>query len=183
MIRSPGAQEATSALIVAVPEAEPHVADLRQRYDPSAPLGAPAHVTVLYPFLPPHRITTSVLDGVRSAISTIAPFRFRLARVGRFPETVYLAPEPPDPFAELTTSVHRQFPDYPPYGGQFDSIIPHLTVAHAEEAVLATVERQLLGAITAAGGLAAACNELSLIENSSGAWRPMASIPLGSGRP
>jgi len=42
---SPGPQ---SALIVEVREAEPAVARRRNRLDASAPLGVPAHITVLY---------------------------------------------------------------------------------------------------------------------------------------
>jgi hypothetical protein len=49
----PGTQ---SALIVEVPEAESAVAGLRAHLDASAPLGIPAHFTVLYPFMPPSRV-------------------------------------------------------------------------------------------------------------------------------
>src|SRR5712675_2883024 len=59
---------AESALIVRVPAAEPHVSGLRARFDPAAALGVPAHVTVLYPFVPPDRITAAVLARVRAAI-------------------------------------------------------------------------------------------------------------------
>jgi hypothetical protein len=47
---------AESAFIVRVPEAEPHVAHLRERFDPMALLGVPAHITLLYPFLSPEQI-------------------------------------------------------------------------------------------------------------------------------
>ena len=30
----------------------PELEELRQRHDPMAPFGVPAHVTLLYPFLP-----------------------------------------------------------------------------------------------------------------------------------
>jgi hypothetical protein len=36
---------AQTAFIVRVPEAERHVGDLRDRFDPSARLGVPAHIT------------------------------------------------------------------------------------------------------------------------------------------
>lgn len=39
---------AESAFIVPVPEAEPHAAHLRERYDPVALLGVPAQVTLLF---------------------------------------------------------------------------------------------------------------------------------------
>src|SRR5262245_17605350 len=49
------------ALIVAVPEAERAVARFRAALDLAAGWGVPAHVTVLYPFLPPQRINEDVL--------------------------------------------------------------------------------------------------------------------------
>jgi len=41
-----------SALVILVPEAEAVVGRLRQRSDPSAAVGMPAHITINYPFLP-----------------------------------------------------------------------------------------------------------------------------------
>src|SRR5688572_163051 len=42
-----------TALICRVPEAERYIAHYRERYDPPARRNVPAHVTVLYPFMPP----------------------------------------------------------------------------------------------------------------------------------
>lgn len=39
-----------SALVVLVPEAEALVKSFRDRHDPSAAAGVPAHITLLYPF-------------------------------------------------------------------------------------------------------------------------------------
>ena len=60
-------QATQSAVIVAIPEAEAAVAALRLRLDPAAAWGVPAHVTVLYPFLPPDEIDGRALAerGVR----------------------------------------------------------------------------------------------------------------------
>lgn len=52
---------AESALVAIVPEAEKYVSGIRKRFDPSAPLGAPAHVTLLYPFAEPAEIGASTL--------------------------------------------------------------------------------------------------------------------------
>jgi hypothetical protein len=41
-----------SALVILVPEAEAVVGRLRQRYDLSAAVGMPTHITLNYPFLP-----------------------------------------------------------------------------------------------------------------------------------
>lgn len=171
-----------SAFIVEVPEAEPYVAQLRERFDPSARLGVPAHVTVLYPFMPPEHVDESVLQQVQSLLSAFDGFGFVLDRVGRFPGTAYLAPEAADRFVSLTLGLVRLFPEYRPYGGRHESIVPHLTVAQAAEAELDAVESQLRAALPAAG-IAASCNELVLIENSSGRWRPLYSFRLGYTEP
>jgi hypothetical protein len=42
---------------------------------------------------------------------------------------LWLAPEPDEPFLQLTASVWRAFPSHPPYEGAFVDHIPHLTVA------------------------------------------------------
>ena len=52
-----------------------------------------------------------------------------LASVGRWPDVVYLAPEPDAPFRRLTAALASAFPDYPPYEGAHEEVIPHLTVA------------------------------------------------------
>jgi pimeloyl-ACP methyl ester carboxylesterase len=46
----------------AVPEAERVVRRHRERFDPAALAGVPAHVTVMYPFVPPPQIDNIVLD-------------------------------------------------------------------------------------------------------------------------
>ena len=63
-----------SALLVAVPEAEPAVAEHRARLDSSARDGVPAHLTVLYPFLPPASIDRAVLASLRGLFAGFAPF-------------------------------------------------------------------------------------------------------------
>jgi 2'-5' RNA ligase len=169
---------AESALAVGVPKAEPYVGTLRQRFDPSAKLGMPAHITVLYPFIPPERIADSVVRKLRDILASVAAFEFRLIRIARFPTALYLAPEPAQPFVRLTEAVVRAFPECPPYGGQHDSIVPHLTVAQAGTAEHDVAETELVAALPPRVGIEAFCNEVVLIENSSGRWEPMHSFRL-----
>jgi 2'-5' RNA ligase len=170
---------AESAIIIAVSEAEPLVGELRAHFDSAAKLGAPAHITVLYPFLPPERLTQLILEGIRSAIAEVQPFDFRLTTVGRFPGVVYLAPEYSDPFVDLVAKVVRQFPKYPPYGGKFQSVLPHLTVSDCGEPQADQVEAQLQALMKAEGPISARCDALTLIENSSGRWSEKSCIALG----
>jgi 2'-5' RNA ligase len=169
---------AQSALILPVPEAEPVVARLRERFDPAARLGVPAHVTLLFPFASPERITAEMLRAARAVVGSTRSFSFRLARIERFPDTLYLGPEPAAPFVALTEALARQLPEYPPYAGEFDSIIPHLTVAHGTQEELRAAERELRAAWPESGLEVRSCGAVSLIENSSGRWEPLAELPF-----
>ena len=67
-----------SALVVLVPEAEAVVGRLRHRYDPSAAVGIPAHITLNYPFLPGEPADTEMCAcvsprEVNSQIYTVSP--------------------------------------------------------------------------------------------------------------
>jgi 2'-5' RNA ligase len=131
-----------SALIVPVPEVEVLVGAWRERYDDSARTGVPAHVTLLYPFLSPAEVTPADQERLSALFAAAAPTRFRLAAVRRFSRGVlYLAPEPEGFFRDLTARIFELYPHRPPYGGAFQDVVPHLTVAQAEDhAMLDEVE-------------------------------------------
>jgi 2'-5' RNA ligase len=113
-------------LIIAVPEAEPHVAALRDLHDSSAPRQVPAHITILYPFAPPEAVDEDALAGL---IASHPAFAFALASVEHFGDDLtYLAPLPAEPFARLTRAITARWPEYPPYEGAHDDPTPHLTV-------------------------------------------------------
>ena len=90
-----------TALIVAVPEAEALVGAWRKRYD-NASLGIPAHVTLLFPFVPSEKANDTLLAKLRALFAAQPAFSFSLPRVARFPEVAWLAPEPATPFRRLT---------------------------------------------------------------------------------
>ena len=171
---------AESAFIAHVPEAEPYVAHLREQFDPSARLGVPAHITLLYPFMSPELIGTVVVEQARAAVAATHSFAFTLKRVCRFPGALYLAPEPSAPFVELTNSLVRQFPEFLPYGGQYEVIVPHLTVAHGGRLEHSRAETELLTSLPGSAGITCSCSELVLIENATGRWQQMHSFPVSS---
>jgi hypothetical protein len=120
-----------SALIVEVPEAEPAVARHRDRLDASAPSGVPAHITVLFPFMPRETIDAPTLAELERLFARVSRFRYQLDRTSWFGQDVlWLAPRHPGPFRALTELVYQAFPAFPPYEGQFAKVIPHLTVGH-----------------------------------------------------
>jgi 2'-5' RNA ligase len=171
-----------SAFVVLVPEAQERVHELRERFDASARLGAPAHVTLLVPFMAPASITSSVLADAQRVLGRQPAFDFALAKVARFAETAYLAPEPARPFVALTESLVRRFPGFPPYGGEHARVVPHLTVATGDacEAELAAAALEI--DLKRHGPIRATCASVTLLENSSGRWQPMHVFPLARRR-
>jgi 2'-5' RNA ligase len=168
---------AETAFAVLVPEAEPYVGELRARYDPSAALGAAAHITVLYPFMPPEMITAQVRAKVQEVVSATRSFAFALRAIQRFPGVLYLEPEPAQPLVALTLGLVSRFPSFPAYGGKHADVRPHLTIAQAGEADLAAAEHGLRRVLPPAG-VSSLCRELALMENASGRWRQMDSFVL-----
>jgi len=169
---------AQSGFIVVVPEAEPLVNAMRWKFDETARLGVPAHVTVLFPFMDPERIDAVVLEKCARTLTEHKKFVFQLHRVGRFPVTAYLEPDPPEPFIALTMGLVGAFPEYPPFDGEFTSIIPHLTVAHGNASEAQTAARQLALNLQSVERVSCVCAAVTLIENSSGQWKPMRVFPL-----
>ena len=167
-----------SALIIDVPEAEPLVKEWRAKHDWSAQRGVPAHITVLYPFMPTELIDDEVHADLRALFAAHAAFGFRLSRVARFPDAVaWLAPDPAEPFAALTGAVASQYPDYPPYEGVHDVVVPHLTVAEGGTELQDEVEAALTPALPIE---AEARSVLMILEDETGWWNPGERYPLGS---
>jgi len=169
-----------TAFVVAVPEAEPRVAALRSRFDPSAALGVPAHVAVRHPFMPAAQFTPELLARALGALAGLGPFGFVLRQVARFPGLLYLAPEPAAPFVALTQALARAFPAFAPFGGAHDAIVPHLTVAQGDDATLQQAENELRAALREHGPVAARCRALCLLQNTGGRWLPCQRLALPS---
>ena len=168
-----------SAVVVNVPVAEPVVGEHRLRLDAAASWGVPAHVTVLYPFVAPVDIDDVVLTALARAVSTVEPFEATWARTAWFDQGVlWVAPEPAGPFRALTEAVVREFPAYPPFGGQHPEIIPHLTVGNG-----APLD-DLLDAERVVSALLPFSMPITHVQvlagtKASGSWRLLAEFPLG----
>ena len=123
-----------AALVVPVPEAEALVGAFRERYDPATKLGVPAHITINHPFNAFTKEEPEVLDELKALFIKYARFEYRLVETRRFPGgLLYLALEPEKQFTQLIQAIWDRYPDSPPYGGEYDEIIPHLTVADIED--------------------------------------------------
>jgi 2'-5' RNA ligase len=168
-----------SAVIVPVPEAEQVVGAFRASLDRSAGWGVPAHVTVIYPFLPPDRLGPDELRRLRDAVRSVPRFDVSFAEVRWFADTVvWLAPHPAEGFRALIDAVWSAFPECPPYGGAFGTPVPHLTIG--DDAALDTLSAAG-DAVSRRLPVTAAVQAAHLFQGSAapGAWRSVAELPLG----
>jgi hypothetical protein len=193
---APGEQ---TALLLLAPAAEPAVGQYRAALDPAARDGVPAHLTVLYPFLPPALIDGGVLTSLRRLFAGLPAFTFTLDRVRWFGDTVaWLAPLDDRPFRVLTARAFAAFPSWPPYGGEHADPIPHLTIGNisdqadrpalraAAQAVTlrlpveaTAIEVTLLGGPPPGAGLAAGAPAPVGPDAPLTRWRTLASFPFG----
>ena len=133
-------------------------------------------MTVLYPFLHPADLTLDVRRELAAVAARHEPFRVRFDRVGRWPSVVFLAPEPAGPLSRLTHDMVDRFPDYPPYGGAFDEVVPHLTIAENADAPFDAIAGEAGVALPferPVTGLAV------LVETPDGRWHGLWRLPLG----
>jgi 2'-5' RNA ligase superfamily len=136
---------------------------------PAAGRSLPPHVTALWPFLPVTALDGAAEQRLEELLSGAQPFAFALARVATLADATVLVPEPAEPFAALTRLLWDEWPEYPPFGGAFDDIAPHVVVAidpsAADRAEIETVLTPLLP-------LEARATEVLLVEETgSGALR------------
>jgi 2'-5' RNA ligase len=167
-----------TALIVPIPEAEEAVGPFRAALDPAASWGVPAHVTVLYPFLPPDHIDLATLAALRETVVATPRLPIELTHVGWFGDAVvWLAPRPDDPFRQLTSAVWQRFPEAPPYAGAYHDVVPHLTIGQdAPRHVLSEAAQ----AVTACLPISAVVGVVRLIAGVRGRypWRTLHEFPL-----
>jgi 2'-5' RNA ligase len=192
--RSPGTRSSSStaqssadrifrletALVVLVPEAESLVRPFRDRHDPSAAAGMPAHITLLYPFKAPGDISAAVLGDLRLCFAGFRQFDFSLAAIRQFAGGVlYLAPEPDEPFRRLTLAICERYPETPPYGGRYSNIVPHLTVADLTDGrQFDRVAEEFARASQGKLPIRATAREAALMERRAGNWQLRTALPL-----
>nr|WP_260173924.1 2'-5' RNA ligase family protein [Nocardioides albus] len=116
---------------------ETYIVERTHHYDvsfvSSDPAFVHAHITLLAPFL--ESPSAADLELVRKIAAATARFDFVLDDVRLFAGgTIYLHPEPAQPFAELIEALSAAFPQCPPYAGLFEPV-PHLTVDHVDGGV------------------------------------------------
>ncbi|MER7204785.1 2'-5' RNA ligase family protein [Streptomyces sp. CB01635] len=160
-----------TALTIRIPEADAFV---------RAPF--PAHITVLYPFLPAARITPEVHAELAALFADRAPFVLTFAEFRRYPGVLYLPPAPDHPVRALTRAVRERWPEAVPYRGVFgpEGLDPHLTLANDEgpetyERAYDALERELRPMLP----VTARVDSVRLIVTDGRAWEDSAVYDLG----
>ena len=170
-----------SALVVLVPAAEVLVGPYREKYDPSAAAGMPAHITLLYPFVAPDEIGSRLRGDLASLFERFALFEFALTEGRRFPGVFYLAPEPADAFRNMTLAILEAYPEFPPYGGRHAEIVPHLSVAQLpDEQELGTVSDEFSQTANERLPIPASAMKVDLMNQRAGRWTTLCEFPLGT---
>jgi 2'-5' RNA ligase len=160
-----------TALVIAIEDAEPFDAVRRELMPEEVAAGIPFHLTLLYPF-------GELEDDARAFFAGRTPFEFELTRVVAWPDVVYLAPEPEDELRACMQALFDRFPEFPPYGGIHEDVLPHATLGESVDgpAVRGEIERRL------APHLPHRCQarDVSLLEElAPGRWRERRRLPLG----
>jgi 2'-5' RNA ligase len=160
-----------TALVIEIAGAEPFDEIRRELMPATVASGIPFHVTLLSPF-------GELADEAREFFAERHPFDFALTRVATWPDVVYVVPEPDGELRALMRALFARFPEWPPYGGIHDEVIPHATLGDGvdAEAVRADVERR------AAPYLPHRCQarDVSFLEEfAPDRWRERERFPLG----
>jgi 2'-5' RNA ligase len=164
---------AETAVVVLLPELEPLIGGVRRRYTRDGERGMPPHVTLIFPFADTSALNDR-LEALGRVFAAFAPFDVMLAGTARFLGLLYARPNPAEPFVAMTNALVEAFPEFPPYGGEFDEIVPHVTVAQADESVLATIEADLARELPATVRVERAW----VVENAPEGWRRHTAFPL-----
>ncbi|MDQ1663071.1 MAG: hypothetical protein QOJ68_3051 [Blastococcus sp.] len=171
-----------TAVLVLVPETEPAVQEHRAHLDVAASWGVPAHLSVVYPFVPPSDVDDDVLVRLTAAVGTVPAFDCVFAGTEWFDDDVlWLAPEPDGPFRDLIRTVVTAFPAHQPYGGAYAEPTPHLTIGElrlGSAAELAEAEKSVRQHLPIRARVQRAVLLAGRREPDS--WRPVKTFELGA---
>jgi 2'-5' RNA ligase len=121
-------QLSTTIMIIPPHEVLAIATPILQRYGGDNLIRVPAHITVLFPFVPYEELDTGC-DVVAGICRDVAPFDITLFGYGSFPGVAFMKPENPRPIQALFRQIYAAFPACKPYGGEFgDDLHPHMTV-------------------------------------------------------
>jgi 2'-5' RNA ligase len=164
-----------TAVLVPVP-LPPALERVRRRHEPVASLGIPAHVTVLFPFVPASELAPRHRAALARIAASVPEVTVTYGRTGVFPGVAYLAPAPRRPFDRLIAACAATFPEHPPYDGAFSETVPHLTLGSGDPATVRAIRRDAASQLPFAR---LAATLAVYVEGADGRWRVRWRLRLG----
>ena len=150
---------------------------LRLRCVRDAALGVAGHVTLLYPFVEAAALSTKIRRTIESIASGHPSFSFVLSGPFQWPDTVYAAVDPDEPFLAIHRELAVAFPGYPIYGRPGFDLIPHVTIAESQYVSDPSVLGDTSWSDLPVDGLV---NGLEVIaDGADQQWRTVWTVPLG----
>ena len=134
-------------------------------------------MTLLYPFVGPAGLDASIRRKIASVAARHPPFDFTMTGPARWPDTIYVAVEPIEPFVRLQADLAAAFPAYPIYGEGSDfEFTPHITVADGQAV---KGENSMRSEAWAALPMLARAAWLDVIATDGAKWDLVWRLPLG----
>jgi hypothetical protein len=135
---------AQSGLVLPVSAVDGILDATRRRHPDGTVRDLPAHVSLLYPFLPVEQLDEHVTESLARIFETCIPFDLSFVHCVQKSGFLFLPPEPVIECRRLASALRRQWPDLVPYGGRFGpDPDPHLTIAMcADEARAASIQAE-----------------------------------------
>jgi 2'-5' RNA ligase len=119
----------TTVMIVAPHDVQAIAVPILRQYAPETLIRVPAHITLLYPFVPVEHLDNACVM-LQEVCAEIPPFEITLSGYDSFPGIAFMKLADPEPIRAVFRRIFEAFPDYPPYGGRFgNELNPHMTVA------------------------------------------------------
>jgi protein-tyrosine phosphatase len=170
--------EHKSVIFIDVPEAEEILKHIKLKFNEIDPIpnNGPAHITIQFPWIPPNIIEQDDMEKVRNIFSKMKPFDYSMKHSWFGKEVLILIPEDPKPFIEMTKSILEEWPDYPYYGGDYDEIEPHITLAYGEYNNLKMIEKEIQEKLP----IKAICSEIIISVGVPGQMKEIERINLNS---
>jgi hypothetical protein len=168
-----------TAIVIPVEGAEPLLSAAAAEVGFERPSGMPAHVTLLYPFVDAQGLVVDHAREAQRALSIVHPFDCSFSSIGRFddpPVAIYLEPDPAGQFTAMIVALMSAFPEFPPYGGAIDEVVPHLTLVEtADRAVWRAAEAW----VTPELPIGTPVQRFSIYKQTTAGWNEAFTLPLG----
>jgi hypothetical protein len=159
--------EGRTGVVIPVPGADLLLARAATRSD-GVRQGVPAHVSLLYPFVPVAELHDNALSELGEVFERQAAVDVEFDRCHRRDNFVFLQPTPLQPVMDLADELRQRWPDVLPYDGLYGhQVEPHLTITLGADASQATAVEPL---VVTELPLAATLQEAWLVAARDGQW-------------